>query len=51
MVESTSTLCHTYRGYKRGLVVSKRLTEVYIWLVVKYVNMLRAIVEATFKEL
>ena len=29
-------------GAKRGLVVSKRLNEVYIWLVVKCVNMIRA---------
>ena len=30
------------QGLKRGLVVSKRLIEVYIWLVVKCVNMIRA---------
>ena len=33
------------QGLKRGLVVSKRLIEVYIWLVVKCVNMIRAIVK------
>ena len=31
-----------YQGLKRGLVVSKRLIEVYIWLVVKCVNMITA---------
>ena len=36
-----STLRHI-SGAKRGLVVSKRLIEVYIWLVVKCVNMIRA---------
>ena len=30
------------QGLKRGLVVSKRLIEVCIWLVVKCVNMIRA---------
>ena len=30
------------QGLKRGLVESKRLIEVYIWLVIKCVNMIRA---------
>ena len=34
------------QGLKRGLVVSKRLTEAHIWLIV---NLIRAIVETIVK--
>ena len=45
---STGCLVNLPQGLKRGLVVSKRLTEAYIWLII---NLTRAIVETILIKL
>ena len=43
-VSALSTVSTIFQGLKRGLIVSKRLTEAHIWLIVNMIRAFEAIV-------